>query len=124
MIHGESIIFTREPKEKKEQDEARNDMTAEVKERVMEQVAEGYDDQHATERDERIARAQTEDDERARDELNKWNKHADDPERPNRQKRVGEGQKIFLRMLERSELENFHYAGHEKDETEDQSCKE
>jgi hypothetical protein len=46
------------------------------------------------------------------------------PERPDRQEGVGEGQKIFSRMLERTELKNLHHAGHEEDEAENEASEE
>src|SRR5437762_1462401 len=72
------------------------------------------------ERDERVARAQAEADERAGDEFDERNNDADNPERPDRQKRVGERQKIFPGVLKRAELKHFHHSGHQEDEAEDE----
>ena len=71
------------------------------------------------ERDERVARAQAEADERAGDEFDERNNDADNPERPDRQKRVGERQKIFPGVVKRAELKHFHHSGHQEDEAED-----
>jgi hypothetical protein len=102
----------------------RNDMAAEIEQRVAQKMAEGDDDEHRAEDDKRIARAQSEKNERARDEFDERNRDARHPERPDRQEGVGERQKIFSGMLERAKLKNLHHAGHEKDQTEHQTCKE
>ena len=99
-------------------------MTAEVEERVVQEMAEGDNDQDAAERDERVTRAQAEDEERAGDEFNERNGDADRPERPDRQERVGERQKIFSGVLKRGELKDFHDAGHEEDEAENEPGEE
>jgi hypothetical protein len=91
-------------------------MGAEVEERVVQEMAEGDDDQHATKRDERVARTQAEDDQRAGDEFDERNGNADEPQRPDRQEGVSVRQKIFSHVLERSELKDFHDTGHEEDE--------
>ena len=45
-------------------------------------MTEGDDDQHAPERDERVARAQAEEDERTTDEFDELNGDANSPKRP------------------------------------------
>ncbi len=99
MIQRKPIVVSRRPENKQQERETRNDVKAEVEERLSQQMTEGYDDQNETERDERVARAQTEDDERAGNELDEGNSDANGPERPDRQEGVGEGQKIFSRVL-------------------------
>jgi hypothetical protein len=99
-------------------------VTAEVEERIVQKMAKGDDDQDATERDERAARAQANNDERAGNQFNERNGKADRPERPSRQKCVIEGQKIFSGVLEWTHLKNFHYASHEEDEAENEASEE
>src|SRR5258708_24061179 len=96
-------------------------MAAEVVERVVQKMAEGDDDQDASERDERVTRAQAKDDKRAGDEFDERNDDADSPERPSRQERVVERQKVFSRVLEWAELKDLHGPGHEEDEAENET---
>ena len=96
-------------------------MAAEAEERIVQEMAKGDDDQDATERDERVARAQAKDDKRAGDEFDERNDDADSPERPSRQECVGKWEKIFSRVLERAELKDLHHAGHEENEAENKT---
>ena len=59
-------------------------MAAKVEEGVVQKMAEGDDDQDATERDERVSSAQPDDDKRAGNQFNERNSDADRPERPRR----------------------------------------
>ena len=124
MIDRESIVFARAPENKKEENKSRNNVAAEIEERVVQEMAKGHDDQDAAEGDQRVARAQTENEERAGDEFDKWNNDTGGPKRPDRQEGVAEREKIFSRMLKRAHLKNFHDAGHEKDEAEDKTSEE
>ena len=99
-------------------------MPAEVVERVVQKMAEGDDDQDAAKRDERVARAQAEDEERAGHKFHERNGDTNRPKRPDRKERIGERQKIFSGVLERAELKNFHEAGHEEDEAENEAGEE
>jgi len=99
-------------------------MAAEVEERIMQKMSEGNNDQDATERDERVARAQPNNDQHAGDQFNEWNSDADGPERPSRQKCIAEWQEILSGMLERTKLKYFHDAGHKKDQAENESGEE
>lgn len=124
MIQSKSIILAREAENKEQQGKTRDDVAAEVVERVVQKMAEGDNDEDATERDERIARPQTKDDKRAGDQLNERNSDADRPKRPDRQECVVERQKIFSGMLEWPQLKNFHHTGHEEDKAENETGKE
>ena len=95
-----------------------------LKSGIVQEMAEGDDDQDATERAQCVACAQAEDDERSRDEFYEGNGDADSPKRPDRQKSVAEREKIFSRVFERSQLKNFPEAGHEKDEAENETSEE
>jgi hypothetical protein len=99
-------------------------MTAEVEEWVMQKMAESHDNQDAAERDERVACAQSKYDEQAGNQFDERDKHANKPERPERQESVGERQKIFSRVLKRSQLKDLHHTGHEKDQAENEAREE
>lgn len=124
MINRESIVFARAPENKQQQSEARDDVAAEAKKGVVQQMTESHDGENATKRDKRVARTQSKNKKRAADQFDKRNGGTNRPERPSRKKSVGERQKIFPCMLERTELKNFHHAGHEEDETENKSGEE
>ena len=87
-------------------------------------MSEGHDRQHESERHQSLACPQAEYHERAGDQFNKRNEDTCGPQRPNRQKRICEGQKIFARVSQRTELEDFPNAGHEKDQTEYEACEQ
>ena len=57
MIQREAVVFTRTPQNKEQKGEARDDVPAEVEERVVQEMAEGDDNQDAAERDKRVTRA-------------------------------------------------------------------
>ena len=57
LIQRKAVFFARKTKNKKEQGKPRNDVAAEVKQRVVQEMAEGDDDEHRAEGDERIAGA-------------------------------------------------------------------
>src|SRR6476646_2223089 len=57
LIQRKAVFFARKTKNKKEQGKPRNDMAAEVEQRVVQKMAEGDDDEHRAEGDERIAGA-------------------------------------------------------------------
>jgi len=84
-------------------------------------MTEGHDDQDATERNERVARAQSQDDERPTNEFDKRDHGAHRPKRPNRQKSVRVGKKQLSGMLNRSQLKHLHGAGHEENQSEDKA---
>ncbi len=71
MIQREAVVFARAPENKEQQSEARDDVTAEGVERFVQQMAEGDDHQDEAERDESVAGAQAEDNERAGDEFDR-----------------------------------------------------
>src|SRR5206468_1603381 len=110
------VVFSRAPKEKEEKGETRDDVTGQVEERVTQKMAEGHDDQNATERDERLAHAKPYEQQRAGQQFDDWNRYPNQPERPNRQEGIGKWQEIFAGMLERAELKNLPNAGHQKDQ--------
>jgi hypothetical protein len=124
MIDRKAVVFARTPQNKEQQDESWDDVTAKVEKRVVQKMAEGHDDQDAAQRDESLARAQAKNDQRSANKLDERNGEADNPERPNRQKSVGERQEIFSGVLDRSQLEHFHCTGHEKDEAENEAGEE
>ena len=57
LIQRKAVFFARKTKNKKEQGKPRNDVAAEVEQRVVQKMAEGDDDEHRAEGDERIAGA-------------------------------------------------------------------
>ena len=63
-------------------------------------------------------------DECAGNQFNERDECPDKPERPGRQERVAERQKIFSRVFERAELKDVHDAGHEEDEAENEAGKQ
>ena len=81
-------------------------------------MPEGHDRQHESKRNQSLACPQAEYHQRAANQFNKRNDDTCGPQRPDRQKRICEGQKIFARVLQRPELEDFPNAGHEKDQAE------
>ena len=89
MIQREAVGFARAPENKEQQSETRDDVTDEAVERIVQQMAEGDDDQDEAERDESVAGTQAEDNERAGDEFDERNGDADRPQRPDRQESVG-----------------------------------
>src|SRR4030095_3211818 len=99
VIQRKAVFFARKTKNEKEQGKPRNDMAAEIEQRVAQKMAEGDDDEHRAEDDKRIARAQSEKNERARDEFDERNRDARHPERPDRQEGVGGKEKIYLCTL-------------------------
>ena len=66
MIQREAVVFAREPENKKQQSETRDDVTAEAVERIVQQMADGDDDQDEAKRDESVAGTQVQDNERRR----------------------------------------------------------
>ena len=93
-------------------------MTAEVVERLVQEMTESHDGQDEAKRDESLAGTQTKDNQSTSNKLEQRNGDPGEPERPDRQKSVGERQEIFSRMFERPQLEDLPLAGHEKDQTE------
>jgi hypothetical protein len=124
MIYGESVIFAREAENKEQQAETRDDVTAEVVKRVVQKMAEGDNGQDAAERDKPVARTQANNDKRAANQFNEGNGNADSPERPHGEKGVAKWQKIFSGVLKRAKLKNFHDAGHEEDQAENEAGEE
>jgi hypothetical protein len=124
VIYGKSVVFARAPENKEEQGEARDDVTSEIVERIVQQMPKGHDDEDETKRDQRVACSQSKDDERAGDEFDERNRRTDGPERPDRQESVGERQEIFSCVLDRPQLKNFPEAGHEENEAENESSEE
>ena len=88
--------------------------------RLFQKMSEGDDGQDEAERDQRCPRPQAENHQRAGNQFDKWNRDTDGPKRPHRQEGVGEWQKVFSRVLERTELKDFPEAGHEKDQAQHQ----
>jgi hypothetical protein len=89
MIQREAVVFARVPENKKQQSETRDDVTAEAVERIVQQMADGDDDQDEAKRDESVAGTQAQDNERAGDEFDERNGDADRPQRSDRQESVG-----------------------------------
>lgn len=57
LIQRKAVFFARKTKNKKEQGKPRNDVAAEVEQRVVQKMPEGDDDEHCAEGDKRIAGA-------------------------------------------------------------------
>lgn len=57
LIQRKAVFFARKTKNKKEQGKPRNDVAAEVEQRVVQKMPEGDDDEHRAEGDKRIAGA-------------------------------------------------------------------
>ncbi len=79
-------------------------------------MTEGDDDENETKRDESFTDPQPNEEKRSANQLYEWNRYADQPKGPDRQKRIGEGQEILFDVLERSQLKDFPDAGHEEDQ--------
>ena len=124
MIYGKSVVFARKTEDKEQQGEARDDVASEVVERIVQEMSEGHDDEDKTKRDQPVACSQSQNDERAGDEFDERNRRTDGPERPDRQERIGERQKILSRVLERAELKDLHDTGHEENQAEDETSEE
>jgi hypothetical protein len=89
MIQGEAVVLARAPENKEQQSETRDDVTDEAAGRIVQQMAEGDDDQDEAKRDESVAGTQAEDNERSGDEFDERNGDADRPQRSDRQGSVG-----------------------------------
>src|SRR5258707_535695 len=120
MIEREAIAVPWHEEEEQHEGEPRNDMLVQRVERLIEKMSERDDGQYESERDQRVACFQSEDDQSAGDELDERNGEADRPQRPRRQKRVLKRQKESLHVTGRPEAEHFPDAGHEEDEAKDE----
>src|SRR6185503_13944704 len=60
----------------------------------------------------------------AGNQLHERNHDTHRPKRPDRQKRIGERQEVFARVIEWSELENLHDSGHKENQPENQTRKQ
>src|SRR4051794_32636763 len=118
MIEREPVAVPRHQENEQDEREPWDDVLVERVERMFEKMSERDDGQHDAERDQRVARFQSEDDESARDQFDEGNRETDRPQRPHRQKRVREGQKEFADVTSRPEVENLPDAGHEEDQSE------
>jgi hypothetical protein len=81
----------------------------------MEQVPESHDCQNKAKRDQRLANPQSKYYHRSGYKFNEGNHNTGRPERPDRQKSIGEGQEILARVIEWAKLKDLHYPGHEED---------
>jgi hypothetical protein len=61
MIQREAVVFARPPENKEQKSETRDDVTDEAVERIVQQMAEGDDDQDEAKRDESVAGTQAQD---------------------------------------------------------------
>src|SRR6185369_12767722 len=87
-------------------------------------MSKSDDCKNEAQRHQRLTNTKPEYDQRAGNQLDERNHHAHGPKRPNRQKRVGEGQKVFAGVIEWSELKNLHDPGHEENQTKNQARKQ
>src|SRR5882724_11706333 len=84
-------------------------------------MAKRYNSQDESEGYQRRARAQPQNYQGPGNQLDQRDSDADGPEGPHRQEGVSKGQEIFSRVFQRTQLENFPDAGHEKDQAHDKS---
>src|SRR5215813_12703892 len=99
-------------------------MRVKLVERLVEQMPKSDDRQHEAQRHQCLANTKPEYHQRAGNELDERDHHTHRPKRPDRQKRVSEGQEIFASMIEWSKLKNLHDSGHEENQTENQARKQ
>ena len=94
-------MLLRAPENKEQESETRDDVTAEVVERFVQEMAEGHDYQDKAEGDKSVAGAQAQNHQSSGKEFDQRNSDTYEPKRPDGQKCIGEGQEIFTGMLER-----------------------
>src|SRR3954451_24410369 len=120
VVERESVALPRHGEDEQNERKARDDVLVECVERMFEKMSERDDGEHDAERHERVARFQSEDDERAGDQFDEGNRVTDRPQRRHRQKRVLERQEEFADVTSRPEVENFPDAGHEENQSENE----
>src|SRR5207302_10632330 len=107
VIERESVPVPRHQKDEEDERKPWDDMLVQRVERLIEKMAKRDNGQNESERNQRVARFEAEDDQRAGDELDERNREADGPQRPHRQKRVLQRQKESLHVTGRPEAAHF-----------------
>src|SRR6266550_9348396 len=100
-----TIPITRQEQNQKHQRQPRNDVLVKGVKRRFQQVPECHDDEDEAEAQEGGPRLESDDDQRAGDQLDEWNREADYPQRPRRKKRILKRQKVTAHMTGGPELE-------------------
>jgi len=84
-------------------------------------MSESHYSQNESERNQSLTSTQSEYYHRAAYQFDEWDNDAYDPQRPDRQERIGVRQEILARVSERTQLKDLHHSGHEEDQSEHKS---
>ena len=102
VVEREAIVFGWKHEQEKQQCQAWNHVFVKCVEWFLQKMSEGYDYKYEAERDKCFTYAQTDNQQCAGNQFDEGDGDAGGPERPDRKKSVGEGEKVFARVIKRA----------------------